>query len=112
MTASHVGNASAGLQLFLNAFQRGNPGTDEVGGVVGPEESFGTLKKPRVVLVPSHAGAGPESLLDKGFVLENRHHQLEGARQIGRAILDGKGERLFVRQRVALSRGVIGNVSA
>ncbi len=94
----------AGLELPHHAVQGGQPGSDEVGVVAGPEEALAALVDVVDVVVPADALAAPGRLGDARRVVHRAEGDLEEPGQVRGARLVGQRDGLLGRQRVA--RGV------
>ena len=100
--AADVGHLRAAAQPVVQPGQRRDPLGRQVGQVAGPEEPLGALEQVLVVLVPAHAGAGPERL---GQAVGGTHAgrlELEAADDVGRAVLVGEARHLLRRQPEAV----------
>ena len=107
MSASDVGDASAGLELGDDPVERRHPGCDELADVGGPEEPLGADEQVVVVLVPSDALAGAEAGGQRGLVLVDRRGDRHATREEGRARFVGEAHGLrFVEVERAV-RGVV-----
>lgn len=60
VAAADIGDARAALEFLDHAFQRGQPGVDQVGLVAGAEEAFGAAEQALAVVVPGDAPARAE----------------------------------------------------
>ena len=76
-SATDVGDLTAAKQLLDNAFERGQPGGNQVGAIAGSEEFLGAAKEAFVMLVPADTGAGLERIGDLRLVDIGRGDQLE-----------------------------------
>jgi hypothetical protein len=86
--------------------------TDQVGDVAGPEELLAAGGHVAVVLVPAHAGAGPERLGDPWLGPQRAERQHERARRVHAAVRVGQRERLLLGHRVAVRCGIVLDVTA
>ena len=110
--AADVGDQRAGPQLLLDPVERGDPGRHQVRRVPGPEEPLAAVEDVRVLLVPAHAGAGAERLLDPRLGPQRAERELERAGQEDRPVRVGQREGLLVGQRVAVGARVVLDVAA
>ncbi len=100
------------FQLLLDAIQRRNPTTHQVGGVIGTEEALGADEQIGIVLMPADALAGAEGFRHFRFIAQQRHEELKHARKLRRAVFHGKRERLLFRQSVAAVGRIISYIAA
>ena len=101
-----VGDRGADSKFALDAFERRQPGADQIGTVSGPEEALAADGHPLIVFVPPDTGAALESRLDALCRAEGGECQLEGPTHERGAALVGLGHGLLCREQVAVGGGV------
>ena len=112
MTASHVGDVSASLELAHNAVERRKPARDEIGVVPGAEEALASVVHIRHVVVPADTLAGDGGVNDPRRVVDRAQRDLKEPRQEGRAVGVGERHGLLRREDVAAGLGLILDVAA
>jgi len=112
VAAADVGDPAARAELGLDAVKGRDPRRGQVRVVAGAEEPLAPVEDVLVVLVPADARARPEGLGDCGLVPRRAGHELEGAGQEGRAVLDREGHGLLRGQAVAPAGRVVLDVAA
>ena len=104
-TAADVGDLGAGLELGLDAVERGEPRAGEVADVARAEEALGALEQARMLVAPLEALAGAKVVLDLRLAAPHRLRHLEETGNERRARVVGQRERLLGGQRVAAGGG-------
>jgi hypothetical protein len=112
MPVSHVGYPGAALQLVGHAVQAGQPGGDEAGRVLGPEEPLASEVDIVVVPVPSQPRAAARRLGDLQCVPDRAVRDLEQAGRERRAAFVGERDGVLGGQRVAARLDVVADESA
>ena len=112
VAAADVGHPAAGGQLLRHAVQCRDPAGGEVGDVARAEEHLGPGEYVLVVLVPAHAGAGPERVGDLRLGPQRAQREQERTRQVQRSVRVGQRERLLLGQREPPGGGIAADVPA
>jgi hypothetical protein len=112
VAAADVGHDSPALEAVDDTVERRQPGADELPPIRRPERTLGAAEQAIAVLVPAHATAAAEALLDALAAGDHGVRGLEDAGHRQRAGLVGEHERVLDRQRVAIAHGVVGDEPA
>src|ERR1700693_2490736 len=112
LSATHIGDARASLELGLYAVQGRNPRTDKVCCIARPEEFLAAMKHTFIMLIPAHACAGSEGLGNPGNCGQRAEGQLEGAGKISGTVFVRQRKCLLFAQTEFASLLVIGDVAA
>jgi hypothetical protein len=109
--AADVGHLRALLQTRQHAFERRQPGLRNGIDVSRPEERADSAEQAAGAVTPGDPAAAAEGGLDLGLALDHGSAEIEGAREIDRAVMHRKDHRLLGRQAETLRGAFIGDVA-